>query len=134
MTLLRSFAFLLLPLGALAQGPAAPAAPVQTGVSAALAAQRAQALRRVAYTLDFVLPGAPTQPVVGLETVRFELRGPTDSLALDFKAPAGAVQRLAVNGKVVPPVQRREHVLIAPGYLRGAPTRWKSASRPAAGR
>ncbi|TPG65875.1 M1 family metallopeptidase [Hymenobacter nivis] len=122
MTFLRYCVFLLLPLGALAQGPGAPAAPLQTGVSAALAAQRAQALRRVAYTLHFTLPGAPTQPVAATETVRFELRtAPTDSLALDFKAPAGAVQRLAVNGQAVAPVQRREHVLIAPRYLRPGP-------------
>ena len=122
MTFLRSCAFLLMPLGALAQGPAAPAAPVQTGVSAALAGQRAQALRRVAYALHFTLPGAPTQPVAATETVRFELRAaPADSLALDFKVPAGAVQRLAVNGQPVPPMQRLEHVLVAPGYLRRGP-------------
>jgi len=99
-----------------------PAPPVQTGVSAALAGQRAQALRHVAYTLHFTLPEAPTQPVAATETLHFELRtAPTDSLVLDFKAPAGAVQRLVVNGQAVPPVQRREHVLIAPRYLRPGP-------------
>ena len=122
MTFFRYLPFLLLPLGALAQGPAAPATPVQTGVSAALAGQRAQALRRVTYELHFTLPGPPTLPVAATETVRFELRAaPADSLVLDFKAPTGAVQRLAVNGQVVPLVQRREHVLIAPRYLRRGP-------------
>ncbi len=107
----------LLPMG-LAWAQSTPAPPMQGGVSAALATYRAQALRRVSYALHFTLPGTTAQPVAATEALRFELRtAPSDSLALDFKAPAGAVHRLVVNGRAVPPVLRREHVLLAPGYL-----------------
>jgi aminopeptidase N len=70
----------------------------QPGISADLAAARAQALDDLHYEIRFEIPATLSEPVRGREVIRFVLREVSESLILDFASATGSVSSLQVNG------------------------------------
>lgn len=100
-----------------------PAAAQEPGVSSDLAEQRAHILRDIHYRLTFHIPVALGEPVRGEEDIDFDNLDSHLPLELDFRAPAGAVSGLTVNGEAAPIALVAEHLLIAPASMRNGPNR-----------
>ncbi|MBZ4191201.1 M1 family metallopeptidase [Niabella beijingensis] len=96
-----------------------PEPAVSSGVSDSLAASRKAVLHAIHYDLEFNIPAQKQAPIAAKETISFNYTGTkTQTLYLDFKENAGALKKLAVNGKEVPLRFRNEHLLIGPGDLK----------------
>jgi aminopeptidase N len=106
---------LLLPLLSYAQLPGT--VPVQSGVSAGLAAYRAKVISQVNYTLNFNIPAAVSEPIPASEDLVFRLSEASLPLQIDFKADDGQIHQLIVNGRQVTPVHINEHIIIHPRFL-----------------
>ena len=89
-----------------------------TGVSLALAEERAARLTNLRYELHFNVPSAPTTAVTGRVTIRFDLKDPSRPLALDFAAPPDAVSGGTINGRDAKPQYVTDHLVIRPADLR----------------
>ncbi|MBC7572281.1 MAG: aminopeptidase [Spirosoma sp.] len=95
--------------------------PVQAGVSQLLAEFRKQTIDNVEYDLKFDIPAQKSQPISASETILFTWNRNTASLQLDFREDSTHVQRVSVNGAMIPTVFQHEHLLIAPRYLKPGP-------------
>jgi len=92
--------------------PAAPAFTVEKGVSEMLAESRRKNISQVAYTLVMSVPALKKEPIPVQETVSFYLKDPRTPVLLDFKAPAGHLHRLVVNGVPTPIDYHDEHLVL----------------------
>src|SRR6267142_1795780 len=82
-----------------------------SGVPYSLARQRASMLKDIRYDLSFAIAGVDT-PVAGFAIIYFTLAYiPSSGLPLDFKAPAGAVSKVSLNGEYSPVRPKQEHLL-----------------------
>lgn len=88
------------------------------GVSYPLAQYRKQVVSHIAYTLALDITGAPGTPIPARENISFDLSATAKPLLLDFKAPAGAVQELEINGKKVQPQLENEHLVLHSSQLK----------------
>lgn len=102
----------LFPLLLQAQSPL-----TEAGVSEQLAQYRKQAVSQITYTLGLDITGAPGTPIAATENITFHLSNTGKALPLDFKAPAGAVQQLEVNGKSTAPQLLNEHLILPASLL-----------------
>ncbi|MGI4875504.1 MAG: M1 family metallopeptidase [Janthinobacterium lividum] len=109
---LRYLALLLLATAAHAQ------IPVEPGVSQQLAEARKLQLSQVSYTLRLTVPANKAELIAGFETVEFTLKDTSQPVQLDFKAPAGHLRSLKVNGQPVPIDYRHEHLVLPARALR----------------
>ncbi|WP_241737966.1 M1 family aminopeptidase [Hymenobacter polaris] len=98
--------------------PAPGPVPVVPGVSRALAEARKARISRVGYELDVTVPAQQDSAIVGREIVSFRLRDAREPVQLDFKAPAGYLYSLNLNGQPVPIEHRAEHLLLPAKVLR----------------
>jgi aminopeptidase N len=103
--------------GAVGCGDAAPGAPPDAGVPFELSVTRARSITDLSYQLEFVIPDARQEPILGEVQIMFEWAG-DGSLALDFAAGVDQVQNLVANGEVVAPGPVNEHLLIPRSALR----------------
>ncbi|MDB5241347.1 MAG: aminopeptidase [Spirosoma sp.] len=92
--------------------------PIETGVSQILASARKQILSDLTYALKFGIPAQKNQPIPATETVTFTWQPNPQPLLIDFKEEAAHIQRISVNGIVVPIVFESEHLLIEPTRLK----------------
>ena len=92
--------------------------PVVPGVSRVLAEARKARISRVGYELDFTVPAQRDSAIMGRETVRFRLRDAREPVQLDFKAPAGYLRSLNINGRPVAIEHRAEHIVLPASALR----------------
>ncbi|HEY4357154.1 MAG TPA: M1 family aminopeptidase [Acidobacteriaceae bacterium] len=99
---------------------ASAATSPETGISRALATDRADRVSDLHYRLDLTLaPHAATMP--GKEVLRFKLADTGTDLPLDFRE--GTIQAASLNGKPVAPTLTNGHlVLPAASLLQGANT------------
>jgi len=84
-------------LSAMQPQPVASTRPIDSGVSQALARERASAIRDLHYDLTFSIPGARNEPVQGRAVVSLALRAPA-RLVFDFAQPRESVRRVAIDG------------------------------------
>lgn len=87
------------------------------GVPLSLAEQRKELLSGITYQLHFTVPGQQDQPVMATETVTFTTKDLSQDVVLDFKAKAGSVHKLLVNGKAQTVRHEQEHLIIDAGTL-----------------
>lgn len=99
---------------------AVPAAglPVTPGVSEALAEARRRLIRGVAYAISLSVPASKTAPIEVQEQVFFDLKDNRAPVQLDFKAPAGHLHNLVLNGQSLPLDFRQEHLVLPAAALR----------------
>jgi aminopeptidase N len=91
---------------------------LETGVSAALAEYRQQVLSQLSYDLQFQIPAQKEVPIQAVGTISFRLRENRFPLQLDFKEQRDHLRQVRVNGKIIPIVHEKEHLLISPEFLR----------------
>jgi len=84
-------------LSALQPGPPDNSRPIDSGVSQALAHERAAAIQNLHYELTFSIPASRSEPVQGRAVVSVTLRAPS-RLVFDFAQPRESVRRVLVNG------------------------------------
>ena len=96
----------------------AQAAPVEPGVSLALAQERAERLSNIVYALDFVIPADKDQPITATERVTFTLASADTDLQLDFRESADKLLAVTVNGSQTRPDHRAEHLILPSALLR----------------
>lgn len=90
---------------------------VESGVSEALARYRKKHISRLGYNIDLTIPEHKAEPILGRETISFQLSDATEPLQLDFKEETGSIKQIVVNGKEVAVDHRHEHIVIPAGYL-----------------
>jgi len=84
-------------LSAMQPQPADSNRPIDSGVSQALARERASAIQDLRYDLTFSIPGSRTEPIQGRAVVSFTLRAPS-RLVFDFAQPRESVRRVTIDG------------------------------------
>ena len=87
------------------------------GVPLALAQARAAAISDVVYTLHFDVPAIATEPVRGEVDVRFTQTDMSLPIVLDFRAPAGQVTQVLLNGEPVQFNSVPDHIVIPAAAL-----------------
>ncbi len=92
---------------ALAQAPDSPG----RGISEALAAERAAAIRDLRYELAFDVPADRREPVQGRATIRLSLQSP-HRLVVDFAQPSDRVRSVRVGGRTVTPRFVDGHIIV----------------------
>ena len=115
-----ALAFSLALLGACSKGPATSTSytlPIETGVSRQLAEHRNQTLRHVRYDIKLQLPAGKDAPIPASEIISFDLLDNAQPLQIDFKEQRENIKLVKVNGKDVPVVFEKEHIIIAPDHL-----------------
>ena len=88
------------------------------GIPQALARDRAQKISALRYELSLDIPEHKQDPILGRETIRFELADASNPLLLDFAQPAERVSSLTAGGKSVPVESAHGHLVVPPGSLR----------------
>ena len=91
---------------------------VESGVSQTLAQARKQTISRLAYALNFDIPGQKNQPIPATETISFFWRQSSAPVQLDFKEEPAHLQNVSVNGTAIQIAFEREHILISPAFLK----------------
>ncbi len=90
----------------------------ESGITLALAIDRAQRLGNLHYALQLTLPLDPRAPVTGTLTITFSLSGANTPLVLDFASgPSGSVARLVVNRSPVEPRTMNGHLVLPAEHL-----------------
>lgn len=97
--------------------PTQPIVPVE-GVSEELARHRRLVLSDISYQLEFTIPEKKEADIAAWERISFSWKKNGTPLALDFKEQRDHIQRIQVNQREVPVVFEKEHILIAPTYLK----------------
>jgi aminopeptidase N len=87
-------------LSAMQPQPGASNSPVDSGVSRALARERAAAIRDLHYDLTFSIPAARSERVQGRAVISLTLRA-SSRLVFDFVQPRESVRRIAIDGRDV---------------------------------
>jgi aminopeptidase N len=90
---------------------AAPPNPPGTGVSEALAAERAAAIRDLRYQVSVVVPPDRRESVTGRVVATLSLREP-HRLVFDFMQPAERVRAVVANGRTVSPDIVDGHIVV----------------------
>jgi aminopeptidase N len=81
------------------------------GISEALAAERAAAIRDLRYEVAFTIPADRREPVQGRVVIRLGLESP-HRLVLDFAQPPERVRSVRVGGREVQPQFADGHLLV----------------------
>jgi aminopeptidase N len=94
------------------------AIPVEKGVSQRLAIYRKTILGNINYRLHFDIPADKEQSIPATESIAFTLSNNTAPLQVDFKEERNHIQTIKVNQRSIPVDFEKEHILIAPAYLK----------------
>jgi aminopeptidase N len=87
------------------------------GISLALAGQRAKNISELRYFLLLNIPDRKDAPILGRESITFQLADPSHPLLIDFAQPADRVSYLSVGRRSVPVESSHGHLVIPPAYL-----------------
>ena len=82
------------------------------GVSWELASYRAKTISNVRYEILLKIPDKVDAPIVGLETIRFNLLKSAQDLVLDFRQPSEYIQSIKVGQKEVQYLADNQHITI----------------------
>src|SRR5436190_6929467 len=89
----------------------------ETGVSLALATERAQSIEALSYDLAFAIPVAPTAPITGKAVIRFNAKDVTRPLVLDFSPGADHILAISVAGRPSHFRLVKDHIIIPSSEL-----------------
>lgn len=89
-----------------------PAAVVEAGVPAALAAERAAAIRDPRYAYALSIPAHAAAPIEGRAALRVRLAEPVPRLVIDFAPGADHVRHVAANGRPLDAAAADGHIVI----------------------
>jgi aminopeptidase N len=92
--------------------------PVENGVSQTLATYRKKVLSSINYHLHLQIPTNKEEEIPATESISFMLKENTIPLQIDFKERQDHIKRIEANGKEVPVVFEKEHLLIPGSYLK----------------
>lgn len=92
--------------------------PVDNGVSQALATYRKKVLDNIHYQLHLHIPENRQQSILATESISFTLKENRAPLQIDFKAHPDHIQNITANDKQVPVDFEKEHLVIAPAYVK----------------
>ncbi len=98
-----------------------PNPPVESGISKTLALHRKATISQLRYALTFEIPARKQESIAASETISFDWKPDSHPVQLDFKEQRDHLLQVTVNQKEIPIVFEKEHVLIAPGYLKPGP-------------
>lgn len=92
---------------------------VESGVSYELAQLRKSTLSEIKYDINLKIPESKSERILGTETLTFNYKKQNDTpLQIDFKEEAASLKSVSVNGKMIKPVLKEEHVIIDGKYLK----------------
>ena len=91
---------------------AAPLPEVESGVSEALARERAAAIRDLRYELSFVVPAPRSERVQGRVVIRFTLAAP-HRVVLDFAQPPASVRAVHTSRGPITPARQNGHLIVS---------------------
>ncbi len=91
---------------------------LQEGVSQELAQVRKQTLSDISYDLNFDIPQKKDALIPATERITFHWQENPNPLSLDFKENSDHLQRMRVNDQETPIVFEKEHIQIAPEFLK----------------
>lgn len=91
---------------------------IETGVSQSIAAFRKHVLHKIGYELQLVIPEKKEDSITASEVISFYWEKNNQPLPIDFKEQRDHLQEVEVNGQTIPIVFEKEHLLIAPKFLK----------------
>ncbi|QNK63783.1 aminopeptidase [Pedobacter sp. PAMC26386] len=97
---------------------AIPDPVLENGVSRSLAVYRKSVLTAIHYGLELNIPAQKTEAISAHETLNFKLSKVRSPLQLDFKEDASKIGLLTINGKTVPVIHEKEHLILMPKFLK----------------
>jgi aminopeptidase N len=96
-----------------------PTADPESGVSEALAHERAQRISNLRYDLSFTIPAAKPQPLAGREAISFTLSDASAPLVIDFRPDrAGLLRSVEVDDLKIDVRQVNGHIIVPVAALR----------------
>ncbi|ASK32627.1 aminopeptidase [Chryseobacterium sp. T16E-39] len=92
---------------------------IESGVSYELARFRKSTLSDITYELDLKIPESKSERISGTEALSFNYKKESEEpLQIDFKEDASSLTAVSVNGKIIQPVLKNEHIVIEAVYLK----------------
>lgn len=96
---------------------APPIPTVEAGVSETLAQYRKQAISNINYKMHLDIPEGKSAAIAASSTISFDLQNNAAPLQLDFKEQKESLKNILVNGKKVPVMHEKEHILLNKEWL-----------------
>jgi len=91
---------------------------VEAGVSEELAQSRKESLSNVNYILKLNIPSNKQTPIAASESIIFNLKKNNGHLQIDFKEQSNHLKSILANGKNIPVVFEKEHIIIDSTFLK----------------
>ncbi len=93
----------------------------EAGISAELAAQRAESIRNLRYDLWFSVPASATEPILGRVAVHFDLLDNSHPVVLDFEPGAESIESVSLHGKPIGVDVRNGHIIVPRDFTSRGP-------------
>ncbi|WP_405398574.1 M1 family metallopeptidase [Maribacter sp. Asnod2-G09] len=91
--------------------------PLESGVSEAIATQRASQISNVHYNLSFEIPKEQEAPIPSHLVLNFELAQLQEPVYLDFKEETSNIKSVSINEADVAILHKNEHIVLHEDYL-----------------
>jgi aminopeptidase N len=82
------------------------------GVSWELAQHRSKTISKLKYDIILNIPGIVDNPILGLETIRFNLSNKSQNVVLDFRQPEEYIHTVKINGRSSNYLVENQHIII----------------------
>ncbi len=90
---------------------------VESGVSEAMATQRASQISNVHYNLSFDIPNEQKAPIPSQLVLNFDLEHFKEPVYLDFKEETSKIKSVSINKTEVDILHKKEHIVLHEDYL-----------------
>ncbi len=87
------------------------------GVSWELAEHRSKTISDVRYEITLSIPGKVDEPIMGSETIRFQLSEVGQDVVLDFRQPPEYIQSVKINGSVMNYSAKDQHIIFSADHF-----------------
>ncbi|WP_324023221.1 M1 family aminopeptidase [Maribacter sp. BPC-D8] len=91
--------------------------PLESGVSEAMATQRASQISNVHYNLSFDIPKEQEAPIPSQLVLNFDLEQLQEPVYLDFKEETSNIKSVSINETDVAILHEKEHIILPKKYL-----------------
>lgn len=112
------YLFCFLVVGASAQNSSFSDRLAQEGISKELAVYRKQQLSDVNYVLSFSIPRKKVDAIASKLQLRLKIADLSNALFLDFNEKKENIKSVQINGKTIPIVHERQHLIIDKRFLK----------------
>ena len=82
------------------------------GVSWELAQHRSKTISNLEYDITLNIPETVDNPILGLETIRFNLSDISQNVVLDFRQPEEYIHTVKINGRYSNYLAENQHIII----------------------